>query len=32
VYKNIDDVIEVVQKSGLSRKICRMRPLCVVKG
>ncbi|MDD4954768.1 MAG: RtcB family protein [Candidatus Omnitrophica bacterium] len=32
VYKNIDDVIEVVQKSGISRKICRMRPLCVVKG
>lgn len=32
VYKNIDDVIEVVQKSGISRKVCRMRPLCVVKG
>jgi len=32
VYKNIDDVIEVVQESGISRKICRMRPLCVVKG
>ena len=31
-YKNIDDVIDVVQKAGLSRKVCRMRPLCVVKG
>ncbi|MDP2922662.1 MAG: RtcB family protein [Candidatus Omnitrophota bacterium] len=32
VYKNIDDVIEVVHKAGLSNKVCRMRPLCVVKG
>ncbi|MFA6281801.1 MAG: RtcB family protein, partial [Candidatus Omnitrophota bacterium] len=32
VYKNIDDVIEVVHEAGLSRKVCRMRPLCVVKG
>lgn len=32
VYKNIDDVIEVVHQAGLSRKITRMRPLCVVKG
>lgn len=32
VYKNIDDVIEVVHQAGLSRKITRMRPLCVIKG
>ena len=32
VYKNIDDVIEVVHKAGLSKKVCSMRPLCVVKG
>ena len=32
VYKNIDDVIEVVHNAGLSKKVCRMRPLCVVKG
>jgi tRNA-splicing ligase RtcB len=31
-YKNIDDVINVVHNAGLSRKVCRMRPLCVVKG
>jgi len=32
VYKNIDDVIEVVHQSGLCVKVCRMKPLCVVKG
>jgi tRNA-splicing ligase RtcB len=32
VYKDVSDVVEVVNKSGLSRKVCRMRPLCVVKG
>jgi len=31
-YKNIDDVINVVDKAELSKKVCRMRPLCVVKG
>ncbi len=31
-YKDIDQVVEVVEGAGLSRKICRMRPLCVVKG
>jgi tRNA-splicing ligase RtcB len=31
-YKNVDDVVEVVHKAGLSSKVCRMRPLCVVKG
>jgi len=31
-YKNIDDVIEVVTQAGLSKKVCRMKPLCVVKG
>ncbi|MBN2120761.1 MAG: intein-containing RctB family protein [Candidatus Omnitrophica bacterium] len=32
VYKNVDEVVDVVDKAGLSRKICRMKPLCVVKG
>jgi tRNA-splicing ligase RtcB len=32
VYKNVNDVVEVVCKAGLSRKVCRLRPLCVVKG
>lgn len=31
-YKNIDDVVGVVVGAGLSKKVCRMRPLCVVKG
>jgi tRNA-splicing ligase RtcB len=31
-YKNVDDVVEVVHKAGLSKKVCRMKPLCVVKG
>jgi tRNA-splicing ligase RtcB len=31
-YKNIDEVIDVVDKAGLSKKVCRMRPLCVLKG
>jgi len=31
-YKNIDDVVNVVHNCGISLKICRMKPLCVVKG
>jgi len=31
-YKNVDDVVEVVDKAGLSKKVSRMKPLCVVKG
>ncbi len=31
-YKDVADVVEVVEKAGLSRKIARMRPLGVVKG
>ena len=31
-YKNIDDVVDVMHKTGLSLKVCRMKPLCVVKG
>ncbi|UCD16027.1 MAG: intein-containing RctB family protein [Candidatus Omnitrophota bacterium] len=31
-YKNINEVVNVVHKAGLSKKVCRMRPLCVVKG
>jgi tRNA-splicing ligase RtcB len=32
VYKNVDDVVNVVDKAGLSRKVCRMRPVVVIKG
>jgi tRNA-splicing ligase RtcB len=31
-YKDVDVVVEVVQRAGLSAKVCRMRPLGVVKG
>ena len=31
-YKDIDQVVDVVEGAGLSRKVARMRPLCVVKG
>lgn len=32
VYKNIDDVVDVVSRARLSKKVCRMKPVCVVKG
>jgi tRNA-splicing ligase RtcB len=31
-YKNIDEVIEIVSESGLSRKVARLKPLAVIKG
>ena len=31
-YKDINEVVNVVHNAGLSKKVCRMRPLCVVKG
>jgi tRNA-splicing ligase RtcB (3'-phosphate/5'-hydroxy nucleic acid ligase) len=31
-YKNVDDVVEVVDAAGLSKKVARMRPLGVIKG
>jgi tRNA-splicing ligase RtcB len=31
-YKNVDDVVEVVHKAGLSHKVARMRPIGVIKG
>ena len=32
VYKNIDEVVEVVHNIGLSRKVARLVPLAVIKG
>jgi tRNA-splicing ligase RtcB (3'-phosphate/5'-hydroxy nucleic acid ligase) len=32
VYKDIDSVVDVVEKAGLSKKVCKMVPLGVVKG
>ena len=31
-YKNIDEVVEVVHSTGLSRKVARLVPLAVIKG
>ncbi|KAF2956747.1 RtcB family protein [Marinitoga sp. 38H-ov] len=32
VYKNINDVIKVVEKSGISKKVAKLVPIGVVKG
>ncbi len=32
VYKNIDEVIEVVHNAGLSKKVAKLVPLAVIKG
>jgi tRNA-splicing ligase RtcB len=31
-YKDVNVVVEIVEKAGLSRRVCRMRPLGVIKG
>ena len=31
-YKDVSMVVEVVQRAGLAEKVCRMRPLGVIKG
>lgn len=31
-YKDVADVVEVVERAGLSRKVARLRPIGVVKG
>jgi tRNA-splicing ligase RtcB (3'-phosphate/5'-hydroxy nucleic acid ligase) len=31
-YKDVNDVVGVVHNAGISRKVCRMRPLGVIKG
>jgi tRNA-splicing ligase RtcB len=31
-YKNVDEVVDVVDGAGLSKKVARMRPLGVIKG
>ena len=31
-YKNVNEVVDVVHKAGLSKKVCRMRPIGVIKG
>ncbi|MCX5695994.1 MAG: RtcB family protein [Candidatus Omnitrophica bacterium] len=31
-YKNVNDVVSVVHNTGLAKRVCRMRPLGVIKG
>lgn len=31
-YKNVDEVVEVADRAGLSSKVARLRPLIVIKG
>ena len=31
-YKDVNDVVNVVHNAGISRRVCRMRPVGVVKG
>ncbi|MCQ9207775.1 MAG: RtcB family protein [Omnitrophica bacterium] len=31
-YKDVNDVVNVVHEAGISKRVCRMRPLGVVKG
>lgn len=31
-YKDVRDVVDVVDSAGISKKVARLRPLCVVKG
>jgi tRNA-splicing ligase RtcB len=31
-YKDVDDVVRVVEGAGLCRRVARLRPLVVVKG
>jgi len=31
-YKDVNDVVEVVHRAGISRKVAKMRPLGVIKG
>ncbi|MEA1963868.1 MAG: RtcB family protein [Candidatus Aerophobetes bacterium] len=31
-YKDVDEVVEIVEKAGLSRRVARLKPLGVIKG
>jgi tRNA-splicing ligase RtcB len=31
-YKDVSDVVDTVHEAGISRKVARLRPLCVIKG
>jgi tRNA-splicing ligase RtcB len=31
-YKDVDQVIEVVSKAGIAKRVARLRPVAVIKG
>ncbi len=31
-YKNVNEVVNIVHQAGISKRVCRMRPLGVIKG
>jgi tRNA-splicing ligase RtcB len=31
-YKDVNEVVDVVHNAGISKRVCRMKPLCVIKG
>lgn len=31
-YKDVDEVVAAVHNAGISKRVCRMKPLCVLKG
>jgi len=31
-YKNVNEVVDVVHNAGISKKVCRMKPIGVIKG
>jgi len=31
-YKDVNDVVSVVHNAGIARRVCRMRPIGVIKG
>ena len=31
-YKDVNEVVNVVHEAGLSRRVCRMKPIGVIKG
>ena len=31
-YKNVNDVVRVVEAAGISKRVCRLKPIGVIKG
>jgi len=31
-YKDVNEVVHVVERAGISKRVCRLRPIGVIKG